>query len=427
MARKNNTTKRRDSKGRILRTGESQRKDGTYDYRYTDENHKRRSIYAATLEELRRKVDELNACKTLGMEDCASVEEYRKKEAELLICAAMGIDLSKGNITVIELVARYIRQKRNVRQATQSGYRFVQGVLRKYDFGQRIIRDVKVSDAKDWLIELFDDGYSWNSIASIRGVVRPAFQMAFSEETIRRNPFDFRLDFLPNNTEKRVALTQRQQKQFLDFVAQDEDYCKYLDEIIVLLGTGMRISEFCGLTMKDLDFENRRINVDHQLVWDRNCKRYIEKTKTEAGRRFIPMSDDVLCSLLNILANRPKPAKEIMVDGYTGFILLDQNGNPKVALHIEHVVARIWKKYNDTHVIPLPKITPHVCRHTFCSILDKSGMNPKMLQYIMGHSDIGVTLNTYTHIGFTDAQAEMLEISSLPMEKVRKPRRTKAS
>lgn len=412
MARKNNTTKRRDSKGRILRTGESQRKDGTYDYRYTDRNHKRYSIYAATLEELCRKVDELNACKTLGMEDCASVEEYRKKEAELLICAAMGIDLSKGNITVSELVARYIRQKRNVRQATQSGYRFVQGVLRKYDFGQRIIRDVKVSDAKDWLIELFDDGYSWNSIASIRGVVRPAFQMAFSEETIRRNPFDFRLDFLPNNTEKRVALTQRQQKRFLDFVAQDEDYCKYLDEILVLLGTGMRISEFCGLTMKDLDFENRRINVDHQLVWDRNCKRYIEKTKTEAGRRFIPMDDNVMRSLINILANRPKPKKEMMVDGYTGFILLDQNGNPKVALHIEHVVARIWKKYNDTHVIPLPKITPHVFRHTFCTNMANAGMDLKSLQYIMGHSDVSVTLNVYTHTEYAKAEAAMAKVCS---------------
>jgi len=81
MPRKNNTAKRKDSKGRLLRTGEGQRKDGTYDYRYTDKDHVRHSIYAPTLEELRRKVDELNACKTLGMEECTSVEELRKKEA----------------------------------------------------------------------------------------------------------------------------------------------------------------------------------------------------------------------------------------------------------------------------------------------------------------------------------------------------------
>lgn len=94
----------------------------------------------------------------------------------------------------------------------------------------------------------------------------------------------------------------------------------------------MRVSEFCGLTMRDLDFEKRRIRVDHQLVRMRDGTRYIEKTKTECGRRFIPMSDDVFTSLYNILANRKKPRKEIMIDGYAGFILLDKDGNPKVAM-----------------------------------------------------------------------------------------------
>ena len=55
----------------------------------------------------------------------------------------------------------------------------------------------------------------------------------------------------------------------------------------------------------------------------------------------------------------------------------------------------------------LPKITPHVCRHTYCSNMAKSGMNPKTLQYLMGHSDIGVTLNTYTHLGAEDAKEEL--------------------
>ena len=412
MPRKNHTAKRKDSKGRVLRAGESQRKDGTYDYRYTDKDHKRRSIYAATLEELRSKVDELNACKTMGMEECTSLEELRKKEAEAMICAMLGIDITKGDITVNELVDRYINQKRNVRYTTRSGYWFVQGVLRKYDFGEKIIRDVKVADAKDWLVRLFDDGYSWNSIASIRGVIRPAFQMAFTDEIIRRNPFDFRLDFLPNNTQKRVALTQKQQKQFLDFIAQDEYYSQYYDEIVVLLGTGMRVSEFCGLTMKDLDFENRKIRVDHQLVWTRSCKRYVEKTKTEAGCRFIPMDDNVMRSLLNILANRPKPPREVMIDGYVGFLLLDQNHQPKVALHIEHVMQRICEKYNEEHVIPLPSVTPHVLRHTFCTNMANAGMDVKSLQYLMGHSDVSVTLNVYTHTEYGKAQAEMAKICS---------------
>ena len=357
-------------------------------------------------------MDELNACKTMGMEDCTTVEELRKREAEMMICTVLGIDLSKGRITVLELVERYINQKRNVRYTTRSGYLFVQSVLAKYDFAERPINTIKVSDAKEWLIQLFDDGYSWNTIASIRGVLRPAFQMAFTEEIIRRNPFDFRLDFLPNNTVKRLALTDKQQKQFLDFVAGDKHFCQYLDEFIVLLGTGMRVSEFCGLTVSDLDFEKRRIRVDHQLVWTRSCKRYIEKTKTEAGCRFIPMDDKVMRSLYNILANRPKLQRECMIDGYTGFILLDQNGNPKVALHIEHVLTRIWEKYNQENVIPLPKITPHVFRHTFCTNMANGGMDLKSLQYLMGHSDASVTLNVYTHTEYGKAQEAMSKICS---------------
>ena len=221
-----------------------------------------------------------------------------------------------------------------------------------------------------------------------------------------------------------MALTKRQQRDFLNFIAEDKHYSQYLDEIVVLLGTGMRVSEFCGLTMADLDFEKRRIRVDHQLVWTRSCKRYVEKTKTECGCRFLPMSDEVYRSLYNILSNRPKPQKEPMIDGYTGFILLDQNGNPKVALHIEHVVKRIWQKYNEVHVIPLPRITPHVFRHTFCTNMADAGMDLKSLQYLMGHSDVSVTLNVYTHSSYEKAEESMARILSfsevqLPMRKQR--------
>ena len=408
--KKTDNGKRRDSQGRVLRTGENQRKDGTYQFRYTDSAHIRRCIYAHSLEELRRKETEIQVCRVMGSEELTSVKELRKQETEEILCAALGIDQKAADITVLELLERYISLKRGVRQATQNGYRFVLGLVSKYDFGRLKIRSIKMSDAKLWFIKLYDDGYSWNTIASVRGVVKPAFQMAFAEELIRRNPFDFRLDIVPNNTEKRVALTEKQQKQFLDFIAGDKYYSRYLDEIVVLLGTGMRVSEFCGLTIADLDFERRRIRVDHQLVWNRNCKRYVEKTKTECGCRFIPMSDDVYLSLYNILANRQRPKKELMIDGHAGFLLLDKNGNPKLALHIEHVVTRIWQRYNEVHVIPLPKITPHVFRHTFCTNMANAGMDLKSLQYLMGHSDISVTLNVYTHTSYEKAEEAMAKL-----------------
>lgn len=217
--RLNMSEKRRDNKGRILRTGESQRKNGMYEFRYTDANKKRRSIYDMDLMKLRQKEDEI---KLLRHE---------------------GIDYAGGEITVIQLLERYISLKRGVRYNTTTGYKFVMSVVKKESFGQRIIRDIKMSDAKLWFIKLYDDGYSYSTIASIRGVVKPAFQMAYTEDIIRRNPFEFRLDIIPNNTQKRVALSPKQQEQFLEFTKNDKHFCRYLDEIKILLGTGMRISD----------------------------------------------------------------------------------------------------------------------------------------------------------------------------------------
>ena len=60
----------------------------------------------------------------------------------------------------------------------------------------------------------------------------------------------------------------------------------------------------------------------------------------------------------------------------------------------------------------MPNITPHVCRHTYCSNMARAGMNPKTLQYLMGHSDISVTMDTYTHLGLDDAQMELKRLQA---------------
>ena len=136
-------------------------------------------------------------------------------------------------------------------------------------------------------------------------------------------------------------MTEEEQERYLEYVRNDEHFSRYYDEIIVLLGTGMRISEFMGITFSDLDFEERKIRVDHQLTRTRNGKYYVEKTKTENGVRFIYMTDEVKEALLNIIAGRQKPRKEMVVDGYKGFLLLDKDGKPKVAMHLEHVLSVI--------------------------------------------------------------------------------------
>ena len=394
--------KRRDNRNRILRNGESQRKDGRYAFKYIDATGKPQFVYSWKLE----KTDKLPT----GKRDDLSLREKEKliqKDIDDQIVPR------GGEMTVEELVRKYLMQKTGVRHNTEANYNFVLNIIKTEEFGKRRIDKVKQSDAKCWLIKLQQDGRGYSSIHSIRGVVRPAFQMAVDDDLIRKNPFEFQLaTVVVNDSVTREAITRKQERAFLEFVASDKHFCKYYDGIYILFKTGLRISEFVGLTLADVDMKNRKININHQLQRKRNMEYIIEDTKTSSGTRVIPMTDDVYECFKRIIANRKKPKVEPMICGKSGFLYLDKNDMPMVALHWEKYFQHICEKYNSIYKVQMPKITPHVCRHTFCSNMAKSGMNPKTLQYIMGHSDIGVTLNTYTHIGFEDAQEELQRVAN---------------
>ena len=114
-----------------------------------------------------------------------------------------------------------------------------------------------------------------------------------------------------------------------------------------------------------------------------------------------------------IIEDRNAPKVEKAIDGYSGFLFYDDNGMPLVAMHWQHRFNHMVGRYNDIYRVQMPNITLHVCRHTYCSNMAKSGMNPKTLQYLMGHSDIAVTLNVYTHVGLEDAEKEFQKMQGL--------------
>ncbi len=119
-----------------------------------------------------------------------------------------------------------------------------------------------------------------------------------------------------------------------------------------------------------------------------------------------------------MIDNRPQLTTEPIVwdrehtVSATKFLWFDKNNNLEVAQHWQNHMRWAVAKFNRTYKDEIPNITPHVCRHTFCSNMAKSGMNPKTLQYIMGHADISVTLNTYTHVNFDDAKEEVYRIAN---------------
>ncbi len=187
--------KRRDSKGRVLKDGESQRKNGSYMYRYTDIHKKRQYIYAKTLEELRKQ------------------EEIIRNDL------GDGIDYSAGEITVAQLVDRYVNLKRSLKPNSMRAYKSAINRVHTEPFGQKKVNSVKLSDAKSWFVALHDQGLKRNTIGVVQSVVRPAFEMAVDDDIIRKNPFKFKMaDILPDDAYVRDALSKEQQIQYLQAI-----------------------------------------------------------------------------------------------------------------------------------------------------------------------------------------------------------------
>ncbi|SNU06773.1 Site-specific recombinase XerD [Lachnospiraceae bacterium] len=396
--------KRRDNKNRILHDGEFQQSDGRYRFSYRDLRGERKCVYSWRL-------DKNDPTPKGKKRDLSLREKERQVEQDLFD----EIIPEGGHYTVLSLCERYVSLKTGVRKSTRTGYKTVINILKKDSMGSRRIDTVKLSDAKAWLIKLQQvDGRSYSSIHTIRGVLRPAFRMALEDDLIRKNPFDFELSsVIVNDSVTREAITREQERNLLKFIKEDRHFCRYYDAIYILLNTGLRISEFCGLTKSDINFKDMTIRVERQLQRGSDMQYIIEKPKTECGNRFVPMTPEVADCFKNIIKNRETPRVEPMIDGVVGFLCLDKNDMPMVSLHWEKYMQHIREKYNSIYKIQMPRVTPHVCRHTFCSKMAKSGMNPKTLQYIMGHSDISVTLNVYTHVSVDDAKEEMKRVSSL--------------
>ena len=396
--------KRKHNRGRILRDGEQQRADGRYMYTYRDPLTRKVSyIYSWKLEPH----DRVPSGKRTDLSLREKIRELRENERN-------GILYRGGDLSVLELVEKYLNTKNGVRPTIQNGYRTVVNFLKKDPFGEKRIDTVRVLDAKEWIVGLQKKGKGYSSIHSIRGVLRPAFALAAESDFIRKNPFDFELkEVLINDSSKRDAVEPSVEKRFLDFVKNDETYRECYDGRFILFKTGLRVSELSGLTLRDIDMKERTININHQLQTTGHKGKYIEETKTNAGTRILPMTEEVYEAFQRVLANRKAPKVEQIIDGYSGFLFLDRRGKAMVSYQWETRFQRAVEKHNKENKRKLPKITPHICRHTYCTNMAKSGISPKTLQYLMGHSSIEVTMNVYTNLGLVDAKREVDRLEAM--------------
>lgn len=364
---------RKDNKGRVLRTGESQRKNGRYQYRFTDPLGKRQIIYAQTLNDL------------------------RAKEQDIQATIADGTNYAEGRITIIELLERYLSLKRNLSPRTMKSYRNSIKRIQATALSKKMLRDVKISDCKKCMLALKDQGYKSSTVQSTGVILTSALAMAVEEDLIAKNPMKFKKDFLDDDSDKVVALTVKETESLLSFMAADKVSQQYLDIFVILLETGLRIGELAGLTFKDLDMNKRLIHITHQLQREKG-KFSITAPKSGAGTRTIPLSDHACRAFESVLAKRDRLKAEPMLDGYVGFLFLTRNGTLKAPSDYSSGFDGVEERYNKQHPDSPIRITPHVLRHTFCTNMIYEGMDIKSLQYVMGHANANMIMQVYAHI-----------------------------
>ena len=395
---------RKDPQGRKLRDGESYRKEGRYSYRYTDKwTGKRRTVYAQDLPELREKEKQI----AKDMEDNILTDSAIRK------------------MTLNTLFERYMAT-RKLAASTRSNYIGRWNNHVKDEIGNMKVVQILPSDIKAFYNRLSEKKYAKSTIKLIHNLLHPALEMAVDDKILRENPAKGTFGDYGKEAEEKEALTREQQERFLDFVKHSGIYNIYYPMFVIMIETALRCGELIGLTWDDVDIKKGKLSINHQLTYRNNgegCRFYITEPKTSCGYRTIPMTELVKKAFkeqkeINFMLAKDK---SIEVDGYSGFIFTAKSGRPLMPAAVNSVLYNIVAAYNKEEARRakeehrkaelLPKFSAHVLRHTGCTRMAEAGMDVKVLQYIMGHARIEITMKVYNHLG--DGERLEREIAKL--------------
>ena len=369
--------RRKDSKGVVLKDGEYERSNGTYEYKYQNKVGKRKSIYARNLVEL------------------------RKKENIILKNLLDEVSNFDSNLSINDIFKIWKKVKRGVEP----------------NFGKLKLSKLKRTDVRSFYNGLKEDGnLKVSTIDSIHTVLHQVLDVAVDDEYIRFNPSDNALKELKlayqGESEKKRAMTLEQQKIFQNFLYSCNEQKRWYPIFCVMLWTGMRVGEVTCLQWDDLDFENNIINVDKTLVYyskgkGLSLKYAINTTKTEAGTRKIPMTSEVKKAFL--MEKELQEAFNIKcidsIGGYNDFVFLNRFGNVHNNGTLNKALRRIVRDCNleiidkshnsSDEAVLLPHLSNHILRHTFSTRLNENNVNVKVIQAILGHADVSTTMDIY--------------------------------
>ena len=245
--------RRKDNKRRVLKEGEYQRSNGTFEYRWRDKTGRRHYVYAKTLEEL------------------------REKELELTRDILEGVPIENKTLTVNDMYYRWKQIKKGLKENTFRNYQYTYEQFVEKGFGKIKLSELRRSDVRAFYNHLVDNLHlKVASVDCIHTVLHQVLELAVDDDIIRYNPSDHALKELrrthSNDSDKRRALTLAEQALFEDFLYNNGDYNRWYPIFTVMLWTGMRVGEVTGLRWSDIDLENGTISVNHTLVFFRKWR-----------------------------------------------------------------------------------------------------------------------------------------------------------
>lgn len=298
---------------------------------------------------------------------------------------------------------------------TFQNYQYMYNQFVYEDLGQMKINQIRRSDVRRFYNKLADErNLKISTIDSIHTVLHQVFQLAVEDDYIRANPSDNSLKELRQahnmDVEKRRALTLDEQMIFTSFLENSRQYNHWKPIFDVMLGTGLRVGEATGLRWEDIDLEEGTISVNHTLVYYKHkkngCYFNINTPKTKAGNRVIYMTAQVRAAFEQEKKNQELAgiSCKAQVDGYTDFVFVNRFGNVQHQGTLNKALRRIIRDCNDellekakgVPVTLLPPFSCHNLRHTFATRMCEAGVNAKAVQALLGHADIGITMNVYT-------------------------------
>lgn len=391
---------RKDSKGRVLQKGEGQRKN-YYIYQYTDIHKKRRVIYAKDLPEL------------------------REKKLQLWCDMHDGLDITQRNsMTLNDAFDRFYAERTDLKHSSRVNYQYLYDHYVRPGFGRWRISVLSHSSFRAFYLSLVQEsGLSKKTVLLIHSILNQVLKSTVRDNILRTNPAEGVMQELSRKygwqENKRHALTPEQQTAFLKHAANTAEFHEIVPLLTVLLGTGLRIGEALGLCWKnDIDFSSGTIRVSRSLQYRKLANGstgfYISTPKTASGERSIPMISQVRQAFYTQKQRQTHffeqrtDCRPPMVDGCSDFVFTNPQGGLYHANTVNRIIKRIIRSYNEKEellaqkegraAVPLPDISCHHLRHTFCSRLCENETNLKIIQDIMGHASITTTMNLYAEI-----------------------------